>query len=122
VDVVLSEDLRANIKKTFDTSCKTVDNQCVGNMKALLINPHTELESRQIIVGAAGALALLLAILLPSIEEHRSKGIPIALHLPSAQLAPAASAAEAATVAVISTSGTPFVTVVPNPPPTSVPG
>jgi len=123
LDVVLSEELRTNIKKAFDSNCKTVDDKCVGSMKDLLINPHTELESRQVgaAAGAVAAVILLAAIMLPLFEKDRTQGIPVALNIPSIQLSSAVSVAATATIAVVTASGTPL-TIAPKPHTTSAPG
>lgn len=76
------------------------------------MNPHTELESRQILAAGA-ALAALLALIIPMTRDDR--GIPIAIHIPSAQIEPAVSAAAASTLAAITGSGNPFVTITPKP-------
>ncbi|KAH5469686.1 hypothetical protein HBI22_195710 [Parastagonospora nodorum] len=118
LDVLLSEELRANVKKAFDSNCKSIDDQCIGSVKELLINPQTQLESRQVgqVAAAVAAVILLAAVLLPVLEKDRTQGIPVALHIPSAQLDLAVSVAATATIAVITASGTPFVTVTPRTP------
>ncbi|KAF2028204.1 hypothetical protein EK21DRAFT_114118 [Setomelanomma holmii] len=97
IDIVLSEELRGNIKTVLDTKCNSIDTQCVNSIKDLLINPRTELESRQL-AGAAAAGAVLFALL--------------ALALPC-QIDPAASAAQASTIAVITKTDAPFITITP---------
>ncbi|CAO2649935.1 Nn.00g012270.m01.CDS01 [Neocucurbitaria sp. VM-36] len=114
VDIVLSDELRANIDKAIASSCKTVDNQCVENIRGLLINPQTELEARQLIAAGAGLFALL-ALAIPLYEKERSQGVPIAFHIPSSQLDPAASAAQASTIAAIMASGSPIITITQKP-------
>jgi hypothetical protein len=117
VDVILSQDLQANLKTVLENSCKTIDNGCIESVRNSLINPRTELESRQLLVAAAygvGALIGLVSLTIP-LWEDRNHGIPAALHIPQAQISPAASAASAATMAVVIDSGTPFVTITPRP-------
>jgi hypothetical protein len=80
-------------------------------VKDLLVNPHTELESRQVAVVGAGVFALI-ALTIPWWGKSGNQGVPVALHIPSAQLDPAASAASAATIAAVTGSGVPFVTIV----------
>jgi hypothetical protein len=123
VDAVLSEDLRANIQKAVDASCKTIDSQCIGSIKNLLINPRTELESRQL--GPVVPAVVLFFALIAGVWEvgkDGSKGVPLAIHIPPAQVAEAASAAEAATIAAVTGVGaaTPFVTFVPKLPATTI--
>jgi hypothetical protein len=123
VDAVLSEELRGNIQKAISNDCKIVDGACINSMKDLLINPHTELESRQVGAVIAG-LVVLASMILPMIilDANRELGVPIAIHVPPAQMAPAASAAEAATFAVVTGTGAPFVTVTAKPHVTSATG
>jgi hypothetical protein len=92
VDVVFADELRANIQKDIESNCVGIDAQCVGSVSSLLLNPRTELESQQaalIIVGAE--LFALIAIAIHLCQKDRNEGAPIALHIPSAQLDPAAS-------------------------------
>jgi hypothetical protein len=110
---LLSEELRADIQKAIDSNCKEINSQCVDGVKDLLANPHTELESRQVLAAGAGLFALF-ALAIPWLEKSRNQGVPVALHIPSAQLEPAASAASAATIVAVTGSGVPFVTVVPS--------
>ncbi|KAH4219132.1 hypothetical protein HBI06_191950 [Parastagonospora nodorum] len=123
VDAVLSEELRGNIQKAISNDCKTVDSPCINKMRDLLINPHTELESRQVVAVIAGLVALA-SMILPMIilDGNRELGVPIAIHVPPTQMGPAASAAEAATFAVVTGTGAPFVTVTSKPHVTSAAG
>ncbi|KAJ4364159.1 hypothetical protein N0V83_009614 [Neocucurbitaria cava] len=114
VDIVLSDELRANIDKAIADSCKNVDSQCVESIKNLLVNPHTELEARQLVAAGAGLFALL-ALAIPLYEKERSQGVPVAIHIPSAQIDPAASAAQASTIAAITGSGSPLITITQKP-------
>ena len=118
VDVVLSDDLRTNIQKAVDSNCKNIDTNCVDSIKGLLVNPHTELESRQVGPAVAGGAAFLafIAMVIPLWGQSRDQqGVPVALHIPSAQLDPAASVAHAATIAAAASSGAPFITITPKP-------
>lgn len=114
VDVILSEELRANIEKAVTSNCKNIDSQCVDSIESLLNSPQTELEARQILAAGAGLFALL-ALAIPLYEKERSQGVPVALHVPSAQLDPAVSAARASTIAVVTGSGSPIITITPRP-------
>lgn len=116
VDVVLSQDLQANLKTVLDSNCKTIDSDCIYNIRSFLVNPRTELESRQAVafMYGVGALIGLISLTIPLWEE-RNHGVPVALHIPQAQIDPAASAASAATMAAVSDSGAPFVTITPRP-------
>ncbi|KAF1917522.1 hypothetical protein BDU57DRAFT_537190 [Ampelomyces quisqualis] len=120
VDVVLSEELRAKVQKAVDSDCNTINAQCVESVRTLLINPRTELESRSLVAFAAGAIALI-SLAIPWWGKQ-NQGVPVALHMPSAQLGSAASAANAATVAAVTGSGVPFVTITSTPTTTSTPG
>jgi hypothetical protein len=112
VDVVFSEDLRTNMKSAIDNNCKDINTQCIDSVNDLLINPHTELETRQAIIILAGAeVFAFIAVIIPMLSKDRDDGVPVALHLPSGQLAPAASAAQASTIAVITKSAAPAVTI-----------
>jgi hypothetical protein len=82
-------------------------------VKELLVSPSTELESRQVAVVGAGLFALI-ALTIPWWSKSGNQGVPVALHIPSAQLDPAASAASAATIAAVTGSGVPFITIVPS--------
>jgi hypothetical protein len=116
VDVLLSEELRTNIQKSIDDNCNTINPQCVDSVRGLLVNPHTELESRQlaeVVVGVAGLIALV-SLTIP-LWEDRNQGVPVALHMPPAQLEAAGSAANAATMAAVTGSGAPFITIVATP-------
>jgi hypothetical protein len=118
VDVVLSEELRSNIQKAVDSNCKNIDTQCTESIKSLLINQDTRLESRQadkaVVAGAAlfGLLSFVIAMLR---KGDNQPAVPGVLHVPAAQMAPAASAARAATIAAITKSGAPIVTLTPKP-------
>ncbi|KAH7408683.1 hypothetical protein DE146DRAFT_786096 [Phaeosphaeria sp. MPI-PUGE-AT-0046c] len=116
VDVVLSQDLQATMKTVLDNNCITIDNGCIDSVRNLLVSPQTELESRQAVavVYAVGALIGLVSLTIPLWEE-RNHGVPAALHIPQAQIGPAASAASAATMAAVTESGAPFVTITPRP-------
>jgi hypothetical protein len=112
VDVVFSDELRANIQKAVNSNCNNLDAQCVDSVSNLLVNLHTELESRQVAIAVAGAeLFVLIAIAIPLWGKGRNEGVPVALHIPSAQLDPAASAAQASAVAVIANSAAPSITI-----------
>jgi hypothetical protein len=113
VDVVLSEELRVKVQKAVDSECNTVNEKCIESIRTLLVNPHTELESRSIVAFAAGAIALI-ALAIPWWGKQ-NQGVPVALHMPSAQLDPAASAANAATMVAVTGSGVPFVTITATP-------
>jgi hypothetical protein len=109
----LSEELRTNMQKAIDADCKSIDSKCIDSVKKLLVNPRTELESRQAVVAIAGLIALV-SLTIP-LWEDKNQGVPVALHMPPAQLESASSAANAATVAAITNSGAPFVTIVATP-------
>lgn len=111
---MLSDELRVNMDKAIANNCKNVDSQCVESIKKLLVNPHTELESRQLVAAGAGLFALL-ALAIPLYEKERSQGVPVAIHIPSAQINPAASAAQASTIAAITGSGSPLITITQKP-------
>jgi hypothetical protein len=111
--VILSEELRTNIQKAIDGDCKSIDSKCIDSVKSLLVNPHTELESRQVLAVMAGLIALV-SLTIP-LWEDKNQGVPVALHMPPAQLDSAASAANAATMAAVTNSGAPFVTIVATP-------
>jgi hypothetical protein len=113
VDIILSEELRANIQKAVDSNCNDINAQCVDGVKYLLVNPHTELESRQVVAVGASVFAVV-ALAIPWWGKSGNQGVPVALHIPSTQLDPAASAASAATVVAVTGSGVPFVTIVPS--------
>lgn len=117
VDVILSQDLQANLKSVLESNCKTIDNGCIESVRNSLVNPKTELESRQLVVAAVygvGAFIGLISLTIP-LWEDRNHGIPAALHIPQSQIGPAASAASAATMAAVTDSGTPFITITPRP-------
>jgi hypothetical protein len=111
VDVVFSEELRTNIKTAIDSNCKDINAQCVDSVNSLLVNPHTELESRQAIVLAGAGMFAFIAMVIPMLNKDRNEGVPVVLHMPSGQLGPAASAAKASTIAFITNSAAPAVTI-----------
>jgi hypothetical protein len=84
---VFTDELRANIQKAIESNCVNIDAQCVGSVSSLLLNPRTELESQQaalIIVRAE--LFALITIAIHLCQKDRNEGVPIALHIPPAQL------------------------------------
>jgi hypothetical protein len=88
VNVIFSDELRTNIKTAIDSNCKDINAQCVEIIDTLLINPHTELETRQAALIVIGFETFaVIALLIPMLSKDRNEGVPVALHLPSGQLA-----------------------------------
>jgi hypothetical protein len=112
-DVVLSDELRANVQKAIESNCQNIDSQCVESVKGLLVSPDTELEARQLDTVRTGAALLgFLALAIPLFGVGRdSQAVPAAYHIPSSQVDPAMSAAQAFTVVAAQHSGAPGITI-----------
>jgi hypothetical protein len=59
VDVIFSEELRAYMKEAMESNCNNIDTQCVNGIRDLMVNPRTELESRQLAAAGVGLFALI---------------------------------------------------------------
>lgn len=102
------------MKEAMKSNCNNIDTQCVNGIRDLMVNPRTELESRQL-AAAGAALFALIALAIPWLAKSQNEEVPLALHIPASQMDPAVSAAQASTIAAITKTDAPYITITPKP-------
>jgi hypothetical protein len=123
-DIFLSQELQQGLLRELDSSCQSVTSECFQNVQELLVNPNTELETRQAsVIAIAGAvLSGVLGILFPLFYKE-PKGIPNPIYIPPEVIEEAIQEVSATVIVVITASGAastvteePAITITPKPP------
>ncbi|KIM94644.1 hypothetical protein OIDMADRAFT_60421 [Oidiodendron maius Zn] len=112
VEMFLSPDLQNTIKGVMDANCKTLDDNCFQSVRNSLINPNTELVSRQLSVFGAVAVGFA-AILFPFFYKD-TKLVPVPIVLHPSDMSAASAAATATELVAVPISGA-RVTITPTP-------
>ncbi len=125
VDVFISSDLQGSLKTTMDSKCPSLDNECIQAVTDLFHNQNTELQVRQVEVGVAAVLTLVVGIIIPAfyLNDKATSGrvVPAYIKVPPAQISQA-SAGATASVTVVTVDSTTAFTIIPKPEPTVVTG
>lgn len=120
IDVYISPELQGNISTAMASDCENITDQCVQGVKDILSNPSTELQARNPVLLAAGALGFL-NILYPAFHLYNSpEPVPIHISIPP-ELLTAVAGETTATVTIVTVSDTAF-TITPSPEPTGITG
>jgi hypothetical protein len=110
VEMFLSPELRDTLKGVMEANCKTLDDKCFQSVRNSLINPNTELVSRQLPVY--GAVAVGFAGLLFPFFYKDAKLVPVPIILRPSDISAASAAATATELVAVPTSGA-HVTITP---------
>lgn len=125
IDVYLSNDLVTKLKDTTKTNCGSLDNpNCESSVAQVLRDNSVDLQERTLgVLASLGAgVILLIAAVIPRLEQDTSGNIPAHIHIPSAQLSQVSAAIPANTIAFATGTGKGYVTITGAPLPTTPTG
>ncbi|KAF2434573.1 hypothetical protein EJ08DRAFT_471852 [Tothia fuscella] len=112
IDVYISQEVVQALEDSMSTNCKTIDQKCQDNVRALLKNPSTALQARNPLIPLAAFVALLAMVIPQLFSKKQGSWVP--LHLPAPQLSQASSAISGTAVAIATGTDKPYITITRN--------